>query len=213
MNDRNKTRVNSNKIINGIKKFWNFVWNGESFLSWIVFVILAFVIIKYIFFPVLIFSTGSSLPLVIVESCSMHHDKNFDDWWQENGNWYEDRDISKEQFAEYSKKNGFSKGDIFLVLGADENNIEVGDIIIFASGNVQRPIIHRIVSLDPIETKGDNNDRQFTKENNAERIDETNIGSDKIIGKTSAIRIPFLGWAKLIFFEPFRPQSERGLCK
>lgn len=213
--ENNPNKIKSkNSFFNGLKKFWNFVWNGESFLSWIVFVLLAFIIIKFIFFPALTLATGTSLPLVIVESCSMYHDNsNFNQWWTENGKWYEDRNISKEQFEKYNLKNGFAKGDIFLVTGFKEDNIKIGDTIIFSSGNAQRPIIHRVVSLNPIETKGDNNDRQFTRNNNGERIDETNISQDKIIGKTSVIRIPFLGWAKLIFFEPFRAKSERGLCK
>lgn len=208
---KNEVVSNSNRIIDWIKNLWNFVWNGESFLSWVVFVVLAFVIIKFIFFPALMLTTGTSLPLVIVESCSMYHDKSFDLWWTENGDWYEDRNISKEQFENYGLKNGFSKGDIFLVTRA--KNIEIGDTIIFLSGNAQRPIIHRVVSLNPIETKGDNNGRQFTSTNNAEKIDETNIPQDKIIGKTTLVRIPFLGWVKLIFFEPLRVKSERGLCR
>ncbi|PIN96538.1 hypothetical protein COU56_00165 [Candidatus Pacearchaeota archaeon CG10_big_fil_rev_8_21_14_0_10_31_9] len=208
---KNEVTNNPNKITSGLKKFWDFVWNGESFLSWIVFVVLAFIVIKFIFFPALTLTTGTSLPLVIVESCSMYHDKSFDLWWTENGEWYEDRNISKDKFEEYNLKNGFSKGDIFLVTRAKD--IEIGDTIIFLSGNAQRPIIHRVVSLDPIETKGDNNDRQFTQTNNAEKIDETNIPQDKIIGKTTLIRIPFLGWVKLVFFEPLRVKSERGLCR
>ena len=213
MDDKKKERKSSkNNILNGLKKFWNFVWNGESFLSWIVFVILAFIVIKFIFFPVLTLVTGTSLPLVIVESCSMYHDnKNFDQWWTDNGNWYEDRNITKEQFEKYNLKNGFAKGDIFLVTGV--KNLGVGDTIIFLSGSAQRPIIHRIVDLEPTQTKGDNNDRQFSKNNNAEKIDETNVPNAMIIGKATGVRIQFLGWAKLIFFEPLRSPNERGFCK
>ena len=143
----------------------------------------------------------------------MYHDNSFDNWWQENGAWYEDKSITKEQFAEFSKKNGFTKGDIFFVRGTKAENIKIGDTIIFVSGAAQRPIIHRVVSLNPIQTKGDHNALQFTPTNNGAGIDETNIKPEQIIGKVTAGKIPLLGWLKLIFYEPFRPSSERGLCK
>lgn len=202
-----------NVVLENMKKFWDFVWNGESFASWITFVVLAFIFIKFLFFPALAFVTGTNLPLVIVESCSMYHGQGFDDWWQDNYEWYEDNGISKSSFKDFIVDNGFNKGDIFLVLGASEENVEVGDVIIFASGISQKPIIHRVVDLDPIQTKGDNNQRQFSSSNNPERIDETNISEEQLIGKITPIRVPYLGWAKLIFFEPFRSSSERGFCE
>jgi signal peptidase I len=208
----NKKGVGKKSEENYLKQFWNFIWNGESLLSWVAFIFFAFIIIKFIFFPVLSFITGTSLPLVIVESCSMYHGTNFDNWWEIKGGWYEERGITKEEFSEFRFKNGFNKGDIFFILGIKKDKIEIGDTIIFWSAG--KPIIHRVVNLEPLATKGDNNPG-FLKNNNGnnEGIDETNIREEEIVGKATLVRIPYLGWVKLIFYEPFRDSSQRGLCK
>jgi len=198
--------------MNELKRFWNFLWNDDSLLSWIVFIIIVFVLIKFILFPFMGLVTGTSLPLAIVESCSMYHGQNFDDWWKERGGWYGENGISKTEFEEFPLKNGFNKGDIFLVLGADKKDLEIGDTIIFSGGSSGRPIIHRVVNLDPLQTKGDHNSVQFTGSNNAEKIDETDIQESQIIGRATVIRVPLAGWVKLIFYEPFRPKGERGFC-
>lgn len=200
-------------IIENLKKFWNFVWNGDSLLSWVTFIILAVIFIKFIFFPVLSFVTGTALPLVIVESCSMYHGENFDSFWDRKGDWYEEQGISKEEFREFRFRNGFNKGDIFFILGVKKENIEIGDVIIFSGGVAGRPIIHRVVNLEPLATKGDNNPDFLRSTNSPERIDETNIREEQIIGRATPIRIPYLGWIKLIFYEPFRDNSQRGFCK
>ena len=205
---------NIKKNTNIIKKFWNFLWNGDSLLSWVCFLIFIFVVIKFIFFPTLSLLTGTSLPIVIVESCSMYHDaRDFDKWWEANGEWYKDKDITKEQFKDFKLINGFSKGDIFLINGVDKDEIKLGDTIIFTSGQSARPIIHRVVNLSPLATKGDNNDGQFSSANNLAGIDETNITEERIIGKATNIRIPLFGWIKLIFYEPFRSENDKGFCK
>ena len=193
------------KIVSSLKKFWNFLWNGNSFLSWITFLIIIFIFIKFIFFPILSLVFGTSLPIVIVESCSMYHDYNFNDWWERNKEWYEESDITKEEFSAFPLKNGFNKGDIFFIIGVNSEKIKLGDVIIFDNVQSKRPIIHRVVNLDPLETKGDNNIAQIPFEVD---IDQINI-----LGKATFVRIPFIGWIKLIFFEPLRSESDKGFCK
>jgi len=61
------------KIKKEIKKAWNWVWNSDSILSWIVALILIFILIKFVFFPLLSLIFGTSLPLAGVESSSMDH--------------------------------------------------------------------------------------------------------------------------------------------
>jgi len=195
-----------------VKEFWDFIWNGESLLSWIIFLLVVFVVIKFIFFPTLSFITGTSLPLAIVESCSMHHEENFESWWSDSGQWYENKNIERGEFEKFKLKNGFTKGDIFLILGVKAENIKIGDIIIFSSGSANRPIIHRVVGLNPLQTKGDNNELQFVSDNNPEKINEIDISPSQVVGKVTPIRIPYLGWVKLIFFEPFRNSNDRGFC-
>ncbi|MEM4625494.1 MAG: signal peptidase I [Candidatus Pacearchaeota archaeon] len=200
------------KIKSLLTNFWNYIWKGDSLGSWLTFIIVTFLFIKFVFFPTISFIMGSKLPIVIVESCSMYHTYEFEEWWKKNGKWYEERNISKQSFLNFPFVNGFSKGDIFFVVGVKKEKIRVGDIIIFYSGSKNRPIIHRVVDLDPIQTKGDNNRIQFSYYNNLENIDETNIRGEQIIGRVLPFKIPFLGWVKLIFYEPFRSKNERGFC-
>ncbi|MBI2451750.1 hypothetical protein HYV50_01575 [Candidatus Pacearchaeota archaeon] len=198
-------------LLDNLKKFWKFL-QEDSWQSWIVSILLLVVVIKYVFFPFLSLATGSSLPLVVVESCSMYHETNFDGWWEKNSLWYESNNIGKESFMSFPLKNGFIKGDIIFVWG--HSDYEKGDIIIFEPNEesiARHPIIHRVVSENPIATRGDHNNLQLRLDNNAKRIDETNIPEEKIIGK-AVFKIPFLGWIKLVFFEPLRPTEERGFC-
>ena len=82
------------KIFDWWKKFWKFL-KKDTWQSWVVSLILAFIIIKFIFFPGLSFVMGTSLPLVVVESCSMYHEADFEKWWESNSAWYERNGITK----------------------------------------------------------------------------------------------------------------------
>ena len=181
-------------------RFWKFL-HTDSWQSWLVSCILIIISIKFILFPVLAFVTGTSLPLVVVESCSMYHAGTFEDWWQANNAWYENRNIYEKQFNEYPFKNGLAKGDIILVTGAQ--HAKKGDVIIF-SAPTKYPVIHRLISQEPAQTKGDHNPDQLPFEHD--------IASTQVIGKAT-LRIPLLGWVKLIFFEPLKPADQRGFCK
>jgi len=184
-----------------LKKLWYFIWEDNSIWSWIVNIILAFVLIKFIVYPGLGFLLTTSHPVVAVVSSSMEHNNlGFDNWWEKNNDWYIENGINKEQFEDFSLKNGFNKGDIMVLVGRDGENIEVGDVIVFNS-NGKDPIIHRVVKKiqdDEIyfQTKGDNNKDSIR--NN--RLDETNVREDIIIGK-AVFRVPFLGYIKIWFVE------------
>ncbi|MEI6731694.1 MAG: hypothetical protein WCK90_03355 [archaeon] len=185
--------------MNWLKRFWEFL-NKDSWQSWTVFIILVILFIKLIFFPFIALITGTSLPLVIVESCSMYHADSFENWWNSNGVWYENSNINKSEFQSYGLKNGLNKGDIVLVMGKKEYS--KGDIIIFQAGK-QYPLIHRIIQENPLATKGDHNSGQLDV--------EQNIQKEQILGKAVA-KIPLVGWVKLIFYEPLKTEAERGLC-
>jgi len=165
---------------------------------------LAFVIIKFVFFPGLSFITGTSLPLVIVESCSMyHHEDGFDRTFESDV--YGDYGLSLADTGNWIFQNGFSKGDVIFVVGA--RNVEVGDVIIF-NGGAQHPLIHRVVEADETySTKGDN-----YKTNAKQLGSEESISGEQVIGK-ALFKVPFVGWAKLIFFEGGQSDRNRGLCK
>lgn len=195
------------------KKFWFLLWKDDSWKGWIFSIIVLFLFIKFIFFPGLSLITGTQLPLAIVESCSMYHDGNilgsFDNWWMRHETKYTDLNITKDQFKEYIFKKGFNKGDILFIVGVKPENIKIGDVIIFNGGRAN-PLIHRV-----IEIKQENQGYYFSTigdNNNGQLVIEQDIAQTKIIGKAVFKLAPYVGWGKLIFFEPSRDSSERGFC-
>ena len=117
-------------FIHSLKRFWKFL-KQDTWQAWIVSLVLAFIFIKFLFFPFLSWTFGTSLPLVVVESCSMYHPDNFDSWWSRNSAWYESHGISLEEFSAFGFKRGLNKGDIVLVSG--RGSYEQGDVLIFNS--------------------------------------------------------------------------------
>jgi len=196
-----------------LKRFWEIVWKDDSFKGWIISLIFIFVVIKFIFFPLLNLITGTSLPLAIVESCSMHHSGNifgnFDSWWERHEEKYANFNVDKTEFQEFPLKKGFSKGDIIFIIRARPEKLEIGDVIIFKS-NQKNPIIHRIIKIAEkdgeytFSTIGDNNEGQLTI--------EKEISQDQLVGKAVLNLFPAVGWAKLIFFEHSRPEYDKGFC-
>lgn len=183
-----------------LKRFWAFL-KEDSWPSFFVSLVLILIFIKLIFFPTLTFFTGSDLPVVIVESCSMYHSQSFENIMADK--IYSDYGLSFKNTSDWVLKNGFSKGDIIFVLGP--KNVGVGDIIVFNAGQ-RNPIIHRVINVTGkfYTTKGDHNQGFLPY--------EKNISSDQIVGK-AVFRIPLLGWVKLIFFDWRNPADQRGLCK
>lgn len=183
-----------------LRKVWRFVWYEESVASWIVNVVLAFVLIKFVVYPLLGFALGTPFPIVAVVSSSMEHDGWFDEWWSgkcQNGKaqqelyWLDN--ISKEDFVSYSFRGGFNKGDIMVLYSPTK--ISIGDVIVFRADHRFDPIIHRVVSFptsNSFKTKGDHNcgTADF----------ESNISRDRVVGK-AVFRVPVLGWIKIIFVE------------
>jgi signal peptidase I len=198
--------------MNFLKKFWTYL-KKDTWDSWLVSLVLIIILIRFIVFPILSLLTGSALPLVVVESCSMYHSQNFESWWEQNSAYYESLGIKKSEFENFPQYSGLNKGDILLITSSEE--YKKGDIIIFQpnpDATSLTPIIHRIIKENPIGTKGDNNPKQLISGNNINDIDETNIPESRIIGKTAFKVLPFVGWIKLIFFEPFKPEYQRGFC-
>lgn len=191
-----------------LKKTWDFIWNSNSWQSWVVNVILAFVLIKFIIYPGIGLLFGTTLPVVAVISESMEHPLGAD-WmtsraYCERGPcsqeaWYLNRGISSQDFEEFPFKKGFDKGDIMIILGKHPSRVVIGDVIVFNSGK-SYPIIHRVVAKERVrgeyvfETKGDNNPSQISDND----VDETNINEKVILG-VAWLRIPYLGYIKIWF--------------
>jgi len=184
------------------RRFWHFIWEEDSAASWIVNVILAFIIIKFIVYPGLGWMLSTTHPIVAVVSGSMEHDGSFDQWWQ-NGcglssqeSLYSAYGINKTQFKDYPQDNGFNKGDIMILKGGKDP--EIGDVIVYSISEQPDPIIHRVVSQsgspghNVYKTKGDHNCGVNPFE---EHVDQS-----QVLGR-AVIRVPWLGWVKLAFMQ------------
>lgn len=181
-----------------MKEIWDFVWKSDSPWSWIVDLIIAFILVRFVIFPIMGLVLATSLPLVVIESGSMEHvGIDFDDYWLEEGEWYMQNNITQSQFQEWDHSNGLNKGDVIITKGKED--YEIGDVIIFKTEAQNTPIIHRLIKYDKnfqnYHTKGDNNPVQL--------FYEKIIKEDDILS-SAWIRIPKIGWIKLIFVEFFR---------
>ena len=202
------------KVKDFFKKIWFLLWKDDSIKGWIFSVIFLLLFIKLIFFPGLSLITGTKLPLAIVESCSMYHQgnlfSNFNDWWQRHFLKYSEINVNQSEFQKFSFKKGFNKGDILFIIGTPADKLKIGDVIVFQT-NKANPIIHRIIKIKKqnntliFSTMGDNNNGQLNV--------EKEINKNQIIGRAVFRIAPYLGWGKLIFFEPLRNPSERGFCR
>lgn len=200
------------------KKTWHFFWKEDSVWSWLANIVVAFLVIRFIVYPVLGLLLGTGYPIVAVISESMEHGlyeetlcgqqlaelhESFDNYWSVCGSWYEQRNITKEEFERFPFRNGFNKGDVIILWRANVNNLKVGDVLIFQGGKSQ-PIIHRIVRVWDedgemfYQTKGDHNRDSFGL------ISETKIEQERIYGQ-GVVRIPYLGWLKILFVDAVKP--------
>ncbi len=199
-----------------LRKFWHFFWHDDSLASFLLNIIVAFVIIKYLIYPGLGLVLGTPFPIVAVVSESMEHGlhrnlicgqqfenfpESFQSYWNTCGKWYEPRGISKKQFSTFPFQNGFNKGDVIILWRAHPGNLRVGDVLVF-QGDKPQPIIHRIVKIWKegdktfYQTKGDHNRDSV----NNGRFDESKISQERVYGK-GVLRLPYLGWLKIIFVE------------
>jgi signal peptidase I len=167
---------------------WKKFNDDNPFISFVLDVIIAFVLVKFLILPGagLVFDTD--IPVVVVMSGSMEHDQGFEEWWDLYGAIYEGKGITREQFADFDFDNGFNKGDLMFVRGVD--SYEVGDVIVFAA-NRNYPLIHRIVEVgEGYSTLGDHN-------RGVSGDFEKDISFERVHGK-AFLRIPYVGWLKLL---------------
>jgi len=187
------------------KKVWYFIWEDDSVWSWIVNIVLAFILMKFLVYPGLGLMFGTTHPIVAVVSGSMEHkivelpeeysnnnglyemcgtlfksksSVDLEKYWAICGSWYSSVNVTLDQFREFPYKNGFNTGDIMILWGKRPKDIDVGDVIVY-QGSRADPIIHRAVQ------KWEKDDEYFFKakgdHNRDSNHDEFEISSDRLI--------------------------------
>ena len=228
---KNKHKNNdSNKILknkydpnekNLVKKFWKFIWYDDSILSYILNFVVAFIFIKFIFFPSIGFVLNNDYPIVAIVSGSMEHkivdanicnkhisdifSKSLDqnEWWKFCGDYYKQNfNLTLNNFKKFEYKNGLNIGDVMILYGKNPKNINVGEVLVFVPEDKtwfanNGPVIHRIV-----KKWQDNNGLyhfQTKGDHNPKSFKnfEDDIIETDIIG-VSIVRVPYLGYPKLI---------------
>ena len=82
-----------------LKKIWHFIWHEDSWASWLVNIILAFILVKFVIYPLIGLMLSTSFPVVAVVSSSMEHSSsNFETWWDTNKEYYIKKGIEKNEF-------------------------------------------------------------------------------------------------------------------
>ncbi len=193
-----RTREPSKRKQSFLRRAWNFLWYEDSLASWLVNIALAFILIKFVLYPGLGLILGTDFPVVAVVSSSMeHHPGGFDEWWMENEDFYLKHNITKFDFQTYSFRNGFNKGDIMVLSGADPATLKKGTVLVYWSGKPY-PIIHRYIGKNEennvtyLQSKGDNNPAMVRTFD----LDEYRIPPERVVGK-AILRIPYLGYVKI----------------
>ena len=142
----------------------------------------------WLFYQGLAAVTGTGMPIVSVVSDSMLHSGDFESWWESKGAYYDEREISMEDFSKFAAPGGLECGDLLFVVG--DTDPEIGDIVIYSKPGFGYTIVHRVVEKTETGyvTKGDNN-----------QLPDAPILASQIQGR-SVFAMPLLGTPRLILY-------------
>jgi len=213
-------KFDKDKLISNFKKFWHYIWHDDSFGSYILNFLFVFIIIKFMFFPIIGFALNNDYPIVAIVSGSMEHkvvnsiicdksisniknkDLDLNTWWELCGSYYNSNyGITLPLFKTFNYENGLNIGDVMVLYGKDPQKIEVGEVLVFIPTDRsffinKGPVIHRVVK----KWKDESGKYHFqTKgDHNPLSMDnfEHDIPQEDVIG-VGVIRIPYIGYAKL----------------
>lgn len=124
------------------------VWIGGSMIAALIIINVASAVMK----------TGT--PFIAVTTGSMVHDQTT---VYNHVQFLSERGIAPEELEAFPLSGGFNPGDAVIVLGADPEDIRVGDVIVFRQASYDMPIIHRVINITSkdgvhyFSTKGDHN--------------------------------------------------------
>ncbi|MBD3248825.1 signal peptidase I [Candidatus Woesearchaeota archaeon] len=209
-----------------LKKAWRFIWDDDSIWSWLVNVVLAFIIIKFIVYPVLGFLLGTSFPIVAVVSESMEHRTtplcadysgntcsnydyricgkafeekqklDFDDYWKLCGDWYEENTDITKADFEDYRFSNGFNKGDIMILYGKDYEDVKKGDTIVFQSTRPDPIIHRV-----IKTWKQRDKYYFQTKgdhNSNSHSFESTIPEEAYIGN-AVLRIPYLGYIKIWF--------------
>lgn len=207
------------------KKTWYFIWESDSVMSWIVNIILAFVLIKFLVYPGLGLVMDTSHPIVAVVSGSMEHKavhpckissssgciKKDSEYYQICGKRFDKKqengfDFFWENCGDWYEKNtDISKTDFSKF--RFKNGFNTGDIMVLKGVEASDIVVgDTIVYISRgasypiihrvIDIEEKNRGYMFTTKGDHNSDGDASIDDSKIIGKAVS-RVPLLGWIKI----------------
>jgi signal peptidase I len=223
----------------GFKKFWHFIWNEDSIWSWIVNILIAFILIKFIIYPGIGLLLGTNLPVVAVISESMEHGttkvcqirsytgvctKYYDNKYEVCGKIFDKRkslafDDYWSTCGKFYENVSITKEDFKTY--PMRNGFNKGDIIVLRGvtyDNLQIGdvlVFQSKLAYPVIHRVIEKNDMIQTKgdHNQAQiynaEVNERYILKDQIIGK-AWIKIPYLGYVKIFFSQAIQCVTFNG---
>jgi len=140
---------------------------------------------------------GTDFPIVAVMTGSMAHDNTAS--YSHYRFLAVNYGYSIGQIDSWPMRSGFNAGDVVVIKGIDESQLQLGDVIVFEFDGEPTPIIHRIVYIKDgyYYTKGDHNS---AIDPDCRLLDEPakNCWRRNSIKGKAVLRIPYLGMPKLL---------------
>lgn len=181
------------KIGERLREAWNFLWHGESALSYLAFTIVSFITLS-ILYQVFLFFLGffGVEDLFVVITSSMIHSNDINSSYYE---WMRVHGYNQSQMSSWSFPEGLNLGDLVVVMKVRPQELEVGDVIVYEPSESGYRIIHRIIFINEtggkilFTTKGDANYGVMGF--------EKNLTPRQVVGRAEA-RVPFVGIPKMV---------------
>jgi hypothetical protein len=195
------------KLKEKIKKFFDWLINGDDPLSYIAFFIFVFVLYNFIFTPLLSFITGSKQPILVILTPSMEHTHFNLNWYCEWWNLSYNQCVKK--WEQLPFPNGINVGDI--VISTSPYNAKIGDVLVMHTNQLNYPLVHRVIGLNcngtiikntSVYLRNYPNCRLITKGDNNPVPDPFIIYYKDVEGKVSFV-IPALGLPRVIIYKIF----------
>jgi len=169
-----------------LKKLWKFYWNDDSLISYAFFLVVTYLLFKFVLFPGFLLVTGLS-DIVAIMTPSMEH-VGFEDYYFYD--YFQTLNYTAGEINAFPYSNGLYVGDVVFV--ENTTDYEVGDIIVFYSPYYPDKLIHRVISVNPLTTKGDNNPQSYAF--------DTHIST--VIGKV-VFKLPWIGYPRYLMYAVF----------